>query len=101
MVGGTSTAVWTPRELGLLLLLVVLATVVPMLAMAEGVRRLGAPRASVVATVGPPTTIVLGAWLLDERLRPAQWIGVALIVAGILALELTEPSAAVADSPTA
>jgi drug/metabolite transporter (DMT)-like permease len=67
--------------------LVICATVVPMLAMAEGVRRLGAPRASVVSTVGPPTTILLGAWLLNERLSLAQWLGVALIVGGILFLE--------------
>ena len=67
--------------------LVICATVVPMLAMAEGVRRLGAPRASVVSTVGPPTTILLGAWLLDERLSLIQWMGVGLIVGGILFLE--------------
>jgi drug/metabolite transporter (DMT)-like permease len=95
-----TTTVWSVRDLWLLLLLVVLATVVPMLAMAEGVRRLGAPRASVVATIGPPTTIVLGAWFLDERLRWAQWVGVALIVAGILTLELSEAATTVADNPT-
>ncbi|HUO78741.1 MAG TPA: DMT family transporter [Steroidobacteraceae bacterium] len=96
--GGPSATVWQVRDLWLLLALVVPATVVPMLAMAEGVRRLGAPRASVVATVGPPTTILLGAGLLDERLRTAQWLGVALIVAGILALELSKRPAAAAGS---
>ena len=100
LTGGVTASVWSVRDLWLLLVLVVFATVVPMLAMAEGVRRLGAPRASVVATIGPPTTIVLGAWLLDERLRWAQWIGVALIVAGILALELSEAATTVADNPT-
>jgi drug/metabolite transporter (DMT)-like permease len=98
LFGGASAAVWHAHDLWLLLALVTLATVVPMLAMAEGVRRLGAPRASVVATVGPPTTILLGAWLLDEHLRRAQWIGVALIVAGILALELAKRPAAAAGS---
>jgi drug/metabolite transporter (DMT)-like permease len=98
IVGGATATVWNPRDVWLLLALVVLSTVVPMLAMAEGVRRLGAPRASVVATIGPPTTILLGAWLLDERLRRAQWIGVALIVAGILALELAKRPAAAAGS---
>ncbi len=78
---------WDLRDVTLFAGLVVFATIVPMLAMAEGVRRLGAPRASVVSTVGPPTTILLGAWLLDERLSLAQWIGVALIVVGILFLE--------------
>jgi drug/metabolite transporter (DMT)-like permease len=101
LLGGATATVWHARDLWLLLALVVLATVVPMLAMAEGVRRLGAPRASVVATIGPPTTIVLGAWLLDERLRRAQWLGVALIVAGILTLELSKRPAADAGSQTA
>jgi drug/metabolite transporter (DMT)-like permease len=59
--------------------------------MAEGVRRLGAPRASIVSTVGPPLTIFLGNWVLDERLSLPQWIGVLSIVAGILTLELATP----------
>jgi drug/metabolite transporter (DMT)-like permease len=96
--GDAGASAWNARDLWLLLALVTVATVMPMLAMAEGVRRLGAPRASVVATVGPPTTILLGGWLLDERLRTAQWVGVALIVAGILALELAKRPAAAAGS---
>jgi drug/metabolite transporter (DMT)-like permease len=96
--GAAGASAWNARDLWLLLALVTVATVMPMLAMAEGVRRLGAPRASVVATVGPPTTILLGGWLLDERLRTAQWVGVALIVAGILALELAKRPAAAAGS---
>ena len=40
--------------------------------MAEGVRRLGAPRAAVVSTVGPPTTIVLGALLLGDALQHSE-----------------------------
>lgn len=73
--------------------LVVFATVLGMLGMSEGVRRLGAQRAAVVSTVGPPTTILLGTWLLHERLAPAQWLGVAAIVAGILVLETNRTKA--------
>jgi drug/metabolite transporter (DMT)-like permease len=72
---------------GLMAGLVLVATVFGMLAMSEGVRRLGAQRAAVVSTVGPPTTILLGAALLGERLTGPQWVGVALIVAGIVVLE--------------
>jgi drug/metabolite transporter (DMT)-like permease len=93
----TATAMtFGARDLWLLAGLVLLATVMPMLAMAEGVRRLGAPRAAVVSSVGPPTTILLGAWLLGEHLRPAQWVGVGLIVTGILTLELAKRPAAAA-----
>ena len=85
---GLTCGPWHARDSGFFAGLVLIATVLPMLAMAEGVRLVGAERAAVVSTVGPPTTLLLGAWLLDERLRPAQWLGVALIVAGILILEL-------------
>ena len=75
-------------DLPLLLGLVGIATVFAMLMTAEGVRRLGAQRASVVSTVGPPATILLAVPLLGERLNLAQWLGVALIIAGILFMEL-------------
>ena len=85
---GLALGPWQARDAGFFAGLVLIATVLPMLSMAEGVRLIGAERAAVVSTVGPPTTLLLGAWLLDERLRLAQWLGVALIVAGILILEL-------------
>jgi drug/metabolite transporter (DMT)-like permease len=78
---------------GLFTGLVLIATVVAMLAMSEGVRRIGAQRAAVVSTVGPPATIMLGAWLLDERLTLPQWLGVALIVGGIFVLEAVRTKA--------
>ena len=85
---GLALGPWQARDAGYFAGLVLIATVLPMLSMAEGVRLIGAERAAVVSTVGPPTTLLLGAWLLDEHLRLAQWLGVALIVAGILILEL-------------
>lgn len=71
----------------------VLATVcmfVPALMQAEGIRRIGAQRGSVVSTAGPPTTILLGWLLLGERLSAIQFAGVALIVAGVLTLDLAK-----------
>lgn len=81
---------WTLHEAALMAGLIVFSTILPMVFMVEGVRRLGAPRAALVSTVGPPTTIVLGAVLLGETLTPAQWTGVLLIGAGILAIEVTQ-----------
>lgn len=72
----------------LVALLVVFSTVAPVLMLAEGVRRIGAERGAIVSTVGPPFTIVV-AWLaLDERLTMPQLAGTALIVAGILMVEI-------------
>lgn len=93
---GLALPVWHQRDIGLMAGLVIFATVVPMLAMAESVRRLGAERAAVISTLGPPATLLLGAWLLGERLRVPQWCGVALIIAGILILELARRSGAAA-----
>ncbi len=68
--------------------IVVFATIVPLVCMAEGVRRIGAQRAAVISTVGPPATIVMAAGLLGERMGITQIIGVLGIIAGILILEL-------------
>ena len=77
-----SARAWT-----LMIALVLGATVLPLFLVAEGVRRIGAHRAAVVTTIGPPTTIVLAWWLLDETLVWGQLAGAALIVAGIVLLE--------------
>jgi len=71
----------------------------PGLMQAEGMRRVGAQRAAIGSTVGPPTTIVLAALFLDERLNVWQALGTAMIVGSVLALSLskrTEATEAVA-----
>lgn len=78
----------TPAAWLLLAFISVLCMFVPALAQAEGVRRIGAQRGAVLSTVGPPTTVLLAWALLDERLGPWQWLGIVLIVGGILALDL-------------
>ena len=65
----------------------------PGLMQAEGVRRVGAQRAAIGSTVGPPTTIVLAALFLGERLNGWQLLGSALIVVSVLLLSLAEPVA--------
>jgi drug/metabolite transporter (DMT)-like permease len=80
---GIAPAGWT-----LLLALAVLCMFFPALLQAEGVRRIGAQLGAVLSTVGPPTTVII-AWLtLGERLNLWQWLGMGLIVLGILALDL-------------
>jgi drug/metabolite transporter (DMT)-like permease len=60
----------------------------PALMQAEGIKRIGAQRGSIASTAGPPTTIVLAAVFLGERLSMSQLVGVACIVGGILFLDL-------------
>jgi drug/metabolite transporter (DMT)-like permease len=71
--------------------LVLFATVMPMLMMTEGVRRLGAQRSAVASTIGPPATLAMGALFLGERLGGLQWAGALLIIAGIVVLQ-TDPA---------
>ena len=76
------TAWWT------LAALVVFSTVLPLFLMAEGVRRVGASKASLISTLGPPATAVMAQELTGEILAPAQWLGIALVLIGVMALEV-------------
>jgi len=87
------------RSWALMAGLVVFATVLPLFFMAEGIKRIGAQRGAVVSTVGPPATILLAVAFLGERMETIQLAGVALIVAGILILELRGRFPARAPSP--
>jgi drug/metabolite transporter (DMT)-like permease len=61
---------------------------IPGLMQAEGMRRVGAQRAAIGSTIGPPTTIVLAALFLGERLNPWQMLGSAMIIASVLFLSV-------------
>lgn len=62
-------------------------SVVPFLAVTEGIRRVGASRSALISTVGPVATLVLAALLLGERLTATQLGGAALVFLAILSLE--------------
>jgi drug/metabolite transporter (DMT)-like permease len=72
----------------LLIVLGIACMFLPGLMQAEGVRRVGAQRAAIGSTVGPPTTIVLAALFLGERLNGWQLLGSAMIVGSVLILSL-------------
>lgn len=68
--------------------LVVFSTVLPLFLMAEGVRRVGASQASLISTLGPPATAIMAQELTGEVLAPAQWLGIVLVLIGVMALEI-------------
>lgn len=72
---------------GYLLLMTAFTNVMPLFLFSEGIRRVGAERAAIVSTVGPPTTIFLAAHLLDESMNAIQLFGAALIIVGIIVVE--------------
>lgn len=69
---------------------------VPTLAFILGIRRLGASRAAILATLEPVVGVALAAWLLAERPAPIQLIGGAIVLVAAVTLQLG-PRAAVAE----
>ena len=72
----------------LALVMAVFSTVLPIILMSEGIRRLGASHASIVASVGPIATIVLGAIFLGDSITAIQLLGAGFVLAGVLAISL-------------
>lgn len=80
-----------PAEVyGLVLLMALVSTVLPIILMSEGIRRIGSSHASMLGTVGPVTTIGLGAVFLGEAVTAIQLAGAALVMAGVLAISLAK-----------
>ncbi|WP_035054447.1 DMT family transporter [Andreprevotia chitinilytica] len=59
------------------------ATVLPLYMMAFAMSRIGAGRTAVVGSFGPIITIVLSLGILDEHLSLIQWLGAAVVFAGV------------------
>ena len=63
--------------------LVLFGTVIPFLWYYEGVKALGAARASQFINLVPPLAVAESVWLLGEPLTPALLAGAGLVVAGL------------------
>ena len=66
----------------------VFSTVIPSFLIAEGIRLMGSGRASIVASIGPVSTIVLAYYFLNESFGLIQFIGTVLVLAGVLFVSL-------------
>jgi len=86
----------TPGGLWPVLLAAVIGAAVPSYLYITGVRRLGPPTASILATFEPVVGVALAAWLLGERPALTQLAGGALIIAASILLQL-RPHAETAD----
>jgi len=67
----------------LILPMAIFSTVMPLILMAEGVKRMGASSASIVSTSGPVITIALAVVFLDEVFGLMQAMGGILIIMGV------------------
>jgi drug/metabolite transporter (DMT)-like permease len=82
-----NVASWTPTVWAVVILMAVFPTIAAIGLYVRGMARLGAPAAAVASTFEPVVTLVLAAVVLGERLTSSQWIGVALVLVGVMVAE--------------
>lgn len=59
------------------------ATVLPVAATAAAMSRIGASRTAIIGSLGPMLSILLSINILGEQLSPVQWLGAAIVMAGV------------------
>lgn len=72
------------RVLGLSAWMAAISTVFPVVMIAIGIGRIGAPRAALLGVVGPVSTIGLGYVFLNEPVTLLQLLGSALVIVGVV-----------------
>jgi drug/metabolite transporter (DMT)-like permease len=70
------------------LALATLCTVLPVLLVAEALRRIGANHFALIGALGPVTTVLADFTLLDGSLTMAKILGGALVISGVLLVSL-------------
>ena len=68
---------------GLALAMALFSTVLPVWAVSEAIRRIGAGPVALTGSLGPIVTLWLAWLLLDEALGGAQLAGAALVIVGV------------------
>lgn len=66
----------------------VFSTVLPVVMMAEGMRRVGPSNAAMMSSIGPIATIFMGSAFLGERIAALQLAGAAMVMIGVVAISL-------------
>jgi drug/metabolite transporter (DMT)-like permease len=73
-----------PKEVYVLSVwLSIIATVIPIFLIVEGIRLVGASNSSIIGFSGPVSTIILGSIFLGEKITPIQLLGTAIVLAGV------------------
>ncbi len=72
-----------PEVYYLSLINAIFCTVMPVCLTMIAISRIGADVASQATMIGPVSTLLLGAWLLDEPITPIQIVGTAFVLTGI------------------
>ena len=72
------------------LVIVIIATVVPVATFLAGLERIGPTNAALLSTLEPAVTVVLAALLLGESLKPISLVGGSLILLAVVLLTRAE-----------
>jgi drug/metabolite transporter (DMT)-like permease len=86
-VTGQLAVTWTGPRLAVLGGFVTIGTAIPVLTFILGLRLIGASRTAILSTFEPASTVVLAIILLGESASPLQYLGGALILGSVVALE--------------
>ena len=70
--------------------IVLVATVIPVIAFLIGLGRVGPTNAAMLSTLEPVVTVLLAAWLFQERLSPIALVGGGLILVAVILLTRNE-----------
>ncbi|NJO67349.1 MAG: EamA family transporter, partial [Leptolyngbyaceae cyanobacterium RM1_405_57] len=66
--------------------IVLIATVIPIVSIFEGIRRLGTSQAAILSTLEPIVTVLLGIAFLNEVLSIQQILGGLLVISSVIVL---------------
>jgi drug/metabolite transporter (DMT)-like permease len=69
-------------------ILALACTVLPVLLVAEALKRIGANHFALIGALGPVTTVIADFALLDGALSAAQILGAALVISGVLLVSI-------------
>lgn len=72
------------------LAMAIVSTVLPMLLLNVGIKKIGGSKASLISSVGPVSTLLLAVVFLNEAITVKQIIGTGLVLAGVLTITLTK-----------
>jgi drug/metabolite transporter, DME family len=96
-IGRSFDWVMTWRGVAVVLWLGVGPTALAYLLFAYGLRTLSGPTATTFVLAEPVTAVLLGLVVLDERMRPLQWVGAATVLCALMVLAVAERRDAAAD----
>ncbi|MBI3162776.1 MAG: EamA family transporter [Chloroflexi bacterium] len=70
--------------------MIVLSTIIPVTTFLAGLERIGPTNAAMLSTLEPVVTVLLAAWLFQEKLGLVVLLGGGLILAAVILLTRSE-----------